>query len=107
LKRLAVAFHVGETIGVGTKADKGAAEYDDQSLTVAGKFSHVEIPYSTIQRAELMKLNGIGTVIKLTHDQGTLFLSVIRFMIGQFALINYFATRRLCRNLAQAEHSRG
>jgi hypothetical protein len=64
------------------------------------------IPNGEILEAELFRLHGLGRVIRLEYRGGRLFLSVLRVMIGQFALINFFQTAALQRLLASAAKQR-
>jgi hypothetical protein len=50
--------------------------------------------------AQLFRLHGLGRVIRLRHGDGQIFLSVIRFMVWQFATINFFKTGKLQKELS-------
>lgn len=102
MARYKIVFHIGSSIGLKTHADKGTIDLDQHQLVVSGKFSQASIALSAISSANLIKLGGIGTMIKVESEDETVFLSVIRFMIGQFAMTNYFATRRLHKALNKA-----
>jgi hypothetical protein len=70
MKPYKVIYHQGDTVGWSTKAMRGMAEVSERGLTITG-----------------------------VHDGGTLFVTVIRFMIGQFATVNFFATGALRNRL--------
>jgi len=49
---------------------------------------------------ELFRFHGLGRVIRVEHRLGRLYLSVVRVMIGQFAIINFFKTGALHKALS-------
>ena len=97
-----VMYHVGETIDISTKAATGRLSLDDGLLEIVGK-SRVAIPVKTLRGVELFRLHGAGRMLKIGHAAGTLFVSVIRFnLFGYFAVVNFFGTGRLHRELEDA-----
>jgi hypothetical protein len=94
LVKYRVFFHQGDELGLKTRVTRGEAWLDDAGLHVSGP-SEILIPNSDFIGAELFRLHGLGRVIRVEHRHGRLFLSVVRFMIGQFALINFFKTGKL------------
>jgi hypothetical protein len=51
----------------------------------------------------LFRLHGLARMLKVTHEGGTLFVSVVRFsLFGLFMVVNFFATRRLKEELEAA-----
>ena len=93
-----VFFHQGVELGLKTKVARGEAWLDSVGLHISGP-SEILIPNSELLSAELFRLHGLGRVIRVEHRQGRLFLSVVRFMIGQFASINFFKTGKLHKDL--------
>ena len=100
--RYKVFFHRGEELGFKTKVQKGRAWLDDDGLHVEGPAGPLPlIPKSSLLSAELFRLHGLASVIRVDYQGGRLFLSVIRFLIGgQFMLVNYFKTVELHKRLA-------
>lgn len=93
-----VFFHQGNELSLKTKVERGEAWLDDTGLHVSGP-SEVIVLSEDLLAAELIRLHGLGRVIRVEHRQGQLFLSVVRFMIGQFAFINFFKTGELHKEL--------
>jgi hypothetical protein len=100
--RYKVFFHLGEELGLKTKVQKGRAWLDDDGLHIDGPAGPLPlIPRSSLLSAEIFRLHGLCSVIRVEHQGGRLFLSVIRFLIGgQFVLVNYFKAVELHQSLA-------
>jgi hypothetical protein len=92
MKKYKVCFHRGHELTLKTRAMKGHAWVDQEGLHVRGVVDTISIPRRDLKAVEMFRLHGLGRVIRVDHDQGRLFVTVVRFMIGQFALINFFAT---------------
>ena len=67
-------------------------DIDGGSITILNKESATQISFNEIKDVQLIRLHKTGRVIRVEHSSGILFLSVIRFMIGQFAIINFVTT---------------
>ena len=98
-----VFYHSGEELGLKTRVEKGKASLDESALHLEGPHG-VSIPLSEISAVKLLRLHGLGRVIQIDHKGGRLFVSVVRFMIGQFATINFFKTGDLNNRLVAATH---
>jgi hypothetical protein len=85
---------------------KGYARLDDSGLRIEGP-GGFDIPLGELQEAELFRLHGLGRVIRIEHRQGRLFLAVTRLMIGQFAIIDFFKTGALHKDLAAIAAHKG
>jgi hypothetical protein len=96
-----VFFYAGEELGLKTRIEKGKAALDESTLFIEG-VSRLSVPLKDIHQVRLFRLHGLGRVIQIDHSGGRLFISVIRFMIGQFATINFFKTGDLNDRLAAA-----
>jgi len=94
-----VFFHVGEELGLKTRVEKGNAALDESSLRVDGPTGLV-VPLKDITAVKLFRLHGLGRVVQIDHRHGRLYLTVVRFMIGQFATINFAKTGKLHALLA-------
>ncbi|MGD0798048.1 MAG: hypothetical protein ABR910_10015 [Acidobacteriaceae bacterium] len=99
-----IFFHAGEELGLKTRVEKGNAIVDETSLRIDGP-SGVVVPLKDINAVKLFRLHGLGRVIQIDHSHGRLFVSVVRFMIGQFATINFFKTGKLHAILAAATNN--
>lgn len=96
-----VFFYQGDSLTLKTKVQKGKAWLDDAGLHIEGRDGLLPLPRSSIISAELFRLHGTCTVIRVEHQGGRLFLSVIRFLIGgQLMLVNYYGTLALHKELA-------
>ena len=97
-----VLYHVGDTLNLRTKALEGRVALTQDALTITGP-SLVELPIPDLRSAELFRLHGLGRCIRISHDRGTVYVSVVRFVLfGYFALINFFRTGELARRLREA-----
>jgi hypothetical protein len=95
-----VFYHQGQEIGIRTHVSKGTAWVDSSGLHIHGPGGTSFVPAADIKEVELFRLHGSMRVIRVDYQGGRLFLAVIRFMIGQFALVNFFKTGALHRTLA-------
>ncbi len=93
-----VFFHCGNELSVKTRVAKGRAWLDDTGFHVEGQ-NGFTIPIGDIIEAELLRLHGLGRVIRIEYRGGRLFLSVVRLMIGQFAFINFIGTGALHKQI--------
>jgi hypothetical protein len=93
-----VFYHAGDELGIKTRVQKGHAYLDESGLHVRGP-ADIDMPVSDIHDIVLFRLHGLGRVVKIDHASGRLFISVTRFMIGQFATINFFKTGELYERL--------
>ncbi len=101
-KTYRVFFHEGQELGLKTRVQKGEASLTDESLSIRAKDgSLLTIPKSDLRAVEMFRLHGLGRVIRIDMANGRLFISVIRFMIGQFATINFFGTGELHQRLRE------
>ena len=98
MKKYKVFFHRGDELTIKTRARKGHAWLDEDALRIEGS-EEFAIPLTDIYHAEIFRLHGLGRVIQIEHRGGRLFLSVVRFMIGQFAMIDFLTTGALQRQL--------
>jgi hypothetical protein len=97
-----VLYHVGDSVSVRTKALEGRLALTQDVLKITGP-SPVELPVRELRSAELFRLHGLGRCIRISHDSGTLYVSVIRFLLfGYFGVINFFGTGDLARRLRYA-----
>lgn len=94
-----IIYHIGEEINLKTRALAGTAEVTNESLIIKGD-PGAAIAIKDIRSVSMFCLHGTGRMIKVVHCGGTLFLTVIRVNLwGYFALVNFFATGDLCRQI--------
>jgi hypothetical protein len=98
-----VIYHIGDTLNLQTKALQGRASLTQDKLTITGPFP-VELPIRELHAAELFRLHGLGRCIRISHERGTVYVSVVRFVLfgGYFASINFLQTGELARRLREA-----
>ena len=99
-ERYKVFFHCGEELGLKTRVSKGEAWIDNAGLNLKGPGCSIVIPRADLLTIELFRLYGLGRVIRIEHRGGRLFCAVVRFMIGQFATVNFFRTGKLHKALS-------
>jgi hypothetical protein len=102
-----VIYHNGEEISVKTKVKTGRLSLSESLLTVTGRDPFC-IPISSLQSVDLFRLHGLGRMLRIVHNRGTFFVSVVRFcLFGQFAIINFFGTGKLKDELIAAISNAG
>lgn len=93
-----VFYHIGQDLTIKIKAEKGRLVFDEGFLQLTGKDGR-SIEVSGITSVELFRLHGMGRVIKLDSGTERIFFAVTRLMIGQFAIVNFFATGEVFNRL--------
>lgn len=101
-----VFFHNGPELGLKTHVLRGTATTDASGLRVDGRDGQVFIPAANIREVELFRLYGLGRVVRVDRQDGRVYLSAVRFMIGQFASINFFKTGELHKDLLDLAKAR-
>jgi hypothetical protein len=90
-----VMYYQGEEIGVRTRVKVGPLSLEDGRLLIRGE-PQVSISLPALRSVELFRLHGTSRMLRVVHEGGTLFVSVIRFsLFGLFAMVNFFGTGRL------------
>ena len=94
-----VIYHCGDEITIKTKTKSGKLELTHNHIAISGK-DNLTIPYEQIKEVELFRLQGLGRMLKITHRDGLLFVTVVRFcLFNMFAIVNFFKTGTLNREL--------
>jgi hypothetical protein len=98
-----VIYHVGETLNLRTKGLKGYASLTDEAVTITGP-TRVELAIPELRAAELFRLHGLMRCIRISHERGTIYVSVVHLVLfgGYFALGNFLGTGELTRRLRAA-----
>lgn len=99
--RYKVVYHVGESIDIHTKVKNALLTEVDGVVTIKERGKGGEtLPLSGLESVELFRLHGLGRLLKVRCGGQTVYLTVVRFCIGNlFAVVNFFATGRLYRDL--------
>ena len=98
-RKYRVFFHQGPEIGLKTHVSKGHAWVEESGLMIQGRSGTPAISVRNIREVELFRLHGTMRVIRVDHQDGRIFVSVVRFMIGQFAFVDFSKTGELQRAL--------
>ncbi len=94
-----VIYHCGDEISIKTKTKSGRLDLTDKLLTISGKET-LSISTEQIKRVELFRLHGLGRMLKIIHNEGVLFVTVVRFFLfDYFAVTNFFKTGKLHQEL--------
>lgn len=91
-----VLYHVGATIGADTIVKKGRICEDSRPLMIEAEDKN--IVFDAIKSVQFVKLNGLGTMVKLQNNSDIIYLAVPRIYIDKgtgFAILDFFATRKL------------
>lgn len=95
-----IIYYQGDSIDSSTEVKSGSCILTDTELQIVGDES-ISVEFASLIGIDLVRLHGLGRVIRMRHEDGIIFLSVIRFklfrlpLIGQFATINFFRTGQL------------
>jgi hypothetical protein len=90
-----VVYHPGSTIDLNTKVSTGVLSLAAGNLVIDGQIP-VSVPLAKIRTGELFRLHRLGTMIRVVHEGGTLFVAVPRLnLFGFIMIINYFRTKEL------------
>lgn len=91
-----VIYYIGDSIGSDTVVSKGTINEKDLPLCIRAEEQSIIL--NNISSVETVKLNGLGTMLKIKSGDQTIFLAVYRmyFNIGTgFVIINLPATLKL------------
>lgn len=95
-----IVYYQGDRIDSSTEVKSGSCILTDTDLQIVGNES-ISVKFANLIEIDLVRLHGLGRVLRIRHKDGMIFLSVIRFklfrlpLIGQFATINFFRTGQL------------
>ena len=98
---LPIFFHIGEDLTLKTHAHKGRIVVGSSSIQLSNQTTEINLSAEQLKSVSLFRLHAIGSVIKVDLGSEYLYLAVTRFMIGQFAMGNYFATQQLFKRLSE------
>jgi len=101
-----IFYYHGPELRLATKVEKGILDFDDRAITIKSGGNSFHVAFHDVEHVELIRLHKIGRVIRIKHSSGTHFVSIIRFMVGQFALINFLATGRVFNRIQSAVNSK-
>lgn len=96
MKKIKIIYYVGDSIGYETIVTKGNLIEENNCLFI--KSQNEIIALDKMCCVELIKINGLGTMIKILNNNNVIFIAAYRifFNIGTgFAIINYFRTKNI------------
>lgn len=94
-----VIYHIGNDLNLKTKVNSGTLTFDSEHVHISGS-NPLVIAYLSFRNVEMLRLHGLGRIIKLTCSDITVFTSVVRLnLFGYFVIINYFKSGTLCEQL--------
>lgn len=96
MKNYKILYHIGDSIGPKTIVKTGILLEEDSNIFIISKEGKNAL--DAICSPNLIKLNGLGTMIKFMNGSNTMFLAAYRlfFNIGTgFAITNYFGTTNI------------
>jgi hypothetical protein len=100
-----VFFHAGPDLGLKTHVLRGTASTDPSGLSIQGPEGKLFVPAADIKEVELFRMHGMARVVRVDHQSGRLYVAAVRFMLGQFASVNFFKTGELHGDLADLAKS--
>lgn len=95
-----IIYYQGDSVDSSTEVKSGLLILTEAELQIVGNET-ISIKLANLNEVTLFRLHGLGRMLRLSHKDGTLFLSIIRFklirlpLIGQFATINFLQTGKL------------
>ena len=95
-----IIYCFSEVINQSTIMKKGILNIGSKGFIIENEGFFCE--FSKVINIEKIKINGMGTIIKIETAEKHLFITVPRLFINigtGFAIINYFATNKLYKNL--------
>ena len=100
VKNYKIIYYIGDSIRLKTTIKKGTLTDENGNMLLTSK--NEQISLNMIYSAELIKLNGLGTMIKIVSDKKTIFLAAYRMYLNigtGFAIINYLGTINIKKRL--------
>lgn len=90
-----IIYHLGVELNLKIKALPGKLTIKNNAVCIVGK-TEFEIPLSSIQKADIYHMHGLGRVIKLIYKEGTIFFTPVRVnLFGYFVIVNTAKCSRL------------
>lgn len=100
MKNYKILYYIGDFIGIETIVSKGTLIEENHGLYIESDNERISL--NTASYCELIKLNGLGTMVKLENGRETIFLAAYRIFINigtGFAITNYLGTINIKKNL--------
>ncbi|WP_293972908.1 hypothetical protein [uncultured Ruminococcus sp.] len=98
-----IVYHFGNQIGFDTIVKKGTITDAESQISIIGS-DKSEYKLNNIKEVKFVKINALGTMIRLTNGNDVIYLTVPRIFIDKgtgFIIVNYFATKKLGKLLME------
>lgn len=92
-----IIYHFGQKIASETIVKKGLITDTASQISIIGS-DNSEYKLNDLKEVKFVKINALGTMIRLINGNDMIYLSVPRLFIEKrtgFIIINYFATKKL------------
>ena len=96
-----IVYHFGNQIGFDTIVKKGTITEAEPQISIIGS-DKSEYKLNNIKEVKFVKINALGTMIRVTNGNDVIYLAVTRFFIDKgtgFIMVNYLATKKLGKML--------
>src|ERR1035437_1208261 len=98
--RSKVIYHVGATVGAGTRFLPGRLRIEDGQIRIIGG-KEVFFPLRSVRSVELFRQFGKGRMVRVAYDGDALIVAAVRFVIaGRFFVSDFFKTGKLAGRLS-------
>ncbi|MEA5039667.1 MAG: hypothetical protein VB086_07495 [Clostridiaceae bacterium] len=102
MKSYKIIYYVGESIGLETVVNKGILLIEDRNISIVSNEERIAL--NMVYRVDIVRLNALGTILKIVNGSYTIFLAAYRVYLNigtGFIIANYFGTINI-RNLLDA-----
>lgn len=96
-----IVYHLGNQIGFDTIVKKGTITDTESQISIIGS-DKSEYKLNNLKEVKFVKINALGTMIRLTNGNDVIYLTVPRLFIDKgtgFIMVNYLATKKLGKML--------
>lgn len=96
-----IVYHFGNQIGFDTIVKKGTITDMESQISIIGS-DEFEYKLNNLKEVKFVKINALGTMIRVTNGNDVIYLAVPRFFINKgtgFMMVNYLATKKLGKML--------
>jgi hypothetical protein len=97
-----IIYHIGKEVNSDTIVKRGILNDNAQYMLINDASN--KYVFNNIRKVDIVKLNNMGTMVRVVNNADTVFLAVPRIFIDKgtgFAIINYFATKKMGKLLTQ------
>jgi hypothetical protein len=81
-----IIYYQGDSVDSSTEMKSGLLILTEAELQIVGDET-ISIKLAHLNQVTLFRLHGLGRMLRLSHIDGTLFLSIIRFKLIRLPLV--------------------